>query len=71
MRFRRSYTKKYLSAAEVEKRLYGAPLPDLQKQARPLSGGALEAKEILNNLVERKGTVMPEDRKSTRLNSSH
>ena len=58
MRFRRAYTKKYLSAAEVEKRLYGAPLPDLNKPAP--SAGALEAKEILNNLVNRKGTVMPD-----------
>ena len=61
MRYRRSATpKKYLTAAEVERRLYGAPLPDLYKTAPPLSGGALEAKEILNNLVERKGTVMPD-----------
>jgi len=61
MRFRRSATpKKYLSASEVERRLYGAPLPDLNKTAPPPSGGALEAKEILNNLLERKGTVMPD-----------
>ena len=63
MRFRRSSTpKKYLSAAEVEKRLYGAPLPDLHKTTRPLSGGALEAKEIINKLqnTNRKGTVMPD-----------
>jgi len=49
MRFRRVATpKKYLTAAEVEKRLYGAPLPDLNKPAP--SAGALEAKEILNKL---------------------
>lgn len=61
MRFRRTATpKKYLTQAEVESRLYGAPLPDLHKNTRPLSGGALEAKEILNNLVNRKGTVMPD-----------
>ena len=63
MRFRRSATpKKYLSQAEVESRLYGAPLPDLHKNTRPLSGGALEAKEILNKLqgTNRKGTVMPD-----------
>lgn len=61
MRFRRSATpKKYLTASEVERRLYGAPLPDLNKTAPPPSGGALEAKQILNNLLERKGTVMPD-----------
>jgi hypothetical protein len=61
MRFRRSATpKKYLTASEVERRLYGAPLPDLNKTAPPPSGGAIEAKEILNNLVNRKGTVMPD-----------
>ena len=61
MRFRRSVTpKKYLTASEVERRLYGAPLPDLNKTAPPPSGGAIEAKEILNNLVNRKGTVMPD-----------
>ena len=63
MRFRRHATpKKYLSQAEVESRLYGAPLPDLHKNTRPLSGGALEAKEILNKLqgTNRKGTVMPD-----------
>ena len=61
MRFRRTATpKKYLSAGEVESRLYGAPLPDLHKNTRPLSGGALEAKEILNNLSHRKETVMPD-----------
>ena len=61
MRFRRSATpKKYLSAGEVESRLYGAPLPDLHKNTRPLSGGALEAREILNNLIDKKGTVMPD-----------
>lgn len=63
MRFRRTATpKKYLTASEVEKRLYGAPLPDLLKNTRPLSGGALEAKEIINKLqgTTRKGTVMPD-----------
>ena len=63
MRFRRHATpKKYLSQAEVESRLYGAPLPDLHKNTRPLSGGALEAKEILNKLqgTTRKETVMPD-----------
>ena len=61
MRFRRSATpKKYLTQAEVESRLYGAPLPDLHKNTRPLSEGALEAKEILNNLLHRKETVMPD-----------
>ena len=61
MRFRRHTTpKKYLTQGEVESRLYGAPLPDLHKSTRPLSGGALEAKEILNNLSHRKETVMPD-----------
>ena len=61
MRFRRHATpKKYLTQGEVESRLYGAPLPDLHKSTRPLSGGALEAKEILNNLSHRKETVMPD-----------
>jgi len=63
MRFRRHATpKKYLSEAEVESRLYGAPLPDLLKNTRPLSGGALEAKEIINKLqgTNKKGTVMPD-----------
>ena len=61
MRFRRHTTpKKYLTQGEVESRLYGAPLPDLLKNTRPLSGGALEAKEILNNLAHRKETVMPD-----------
>ena len=61
MRFRRHATpKKYLTQGEVESRLYGAPLPDLHKNTRPLSGGALEAKEILNNLAHRKETVMPD-----------
>jgi len=63
MRFRRTATpKKYLTASEVERRLYGAPLPDLLKNTRPLSGGALEAKEIINKLqgTTRKGTVMPD-----------
>ena len=61
MRFRRHATpKKYLTQGEVESRLYGAPLPDLHKNTRPLSGGALEAREILNNLLHRKETVMPD-----------
>jgi len=63
MRFRRTATpKKYLTQGEVESRLYGAPLPDLHKNTRPLSGGALEAKEIINKLqgTTRKGTVMPD-----------
>jgi hypothetical protein len=63
MRFRRTATpKKYLTQGEVESRLYGAPLPDLHKNTRPLSGGALEAKEILNKLqgTTKKGTVMPD-----------
>jgi len=61
MRFRRHTTpKKYLTQGEVESRLYGAPLPDLHKSTRPLSGGALEAREIINNLSHRKETVMPD-----------
>ena len=63
MRFRRHATpKKYLTQGEVESRLYGAPLPDLLKNTRPLSGGALEAKEIINKLqgTNRKGSVMPD-----------
>ena len=63
MRFRRHATpKKYLTQGEVESRLYGAPLPDLHKNTRPLSGGALEAKEIINKLqgTNRKETVMPD-----------
>ena len=63
MRFRRHATpKKYLTQGEVESRLYGAPLPDLLKNTRPLSGGALEAKEIINKLqgTNKKGTVMPD-----------
>ena len=63
MRFRRHATpKKYLTQGEVESRLYGAPLPDLHKNTRPLSGGALEAKEIINKLqgTNRKGSVMPD-----------
>jgi hypothetical protein len=62
MRFRRKYTKQYLSAAEVERRLYGAPLPEINKLPPPTSGGALEAKEIINKLqgTNRKGTVMPD-----------
>ena len=60
MRFRRAYKENILTAAEIERRLYGAPLPDINKHTPPPSGGALEAKEILNNLVNRKGTVMPD-----------
>ena len=60
MRFRRAYKQNILTAAEIERRLYGAPLPDINKHTPPPSGGALEAKEILNNLVNRKGTVMPD-----------
>jgi UDP-galactopyranose mutase len=53
MRFRRTATpKKYLTQGEVESRLYGAPLPDLHKNTRPLSGGALEAKEIINKQIQ-------------------
>ena len=70
MRFRRSHTpKKYLSAAEVESRLYGAPLPDLNKHKPPPSGGALEAKEILNNLAPRKGTLIMPDLQSALKNA--
>ena len=62
MRFRRAFKQQVLTAAEVERRLYGAPLPDLNKTAPPPSGGALEAKHILNNLLtqDKKGTVMPD-----------
>lgn len=62
MRFRRSYAKVVLSAAEVERRLYGAPLPDINKAKPALSGGALEATAIINKLqgTNRKGTVMPD-----------
>jgi hypothetical protein len=70
MRFRRTATpKKYLSEGEVESRLYGAPLPDLHKNTRPLSGGALEAKEILNNLAPRKGTLIMPDLQSALKNA--
>ena len=70
MRFRRSHTpKKYLSAAEVESRLYGAPLPDLNKHKPPPSGGALEAKEILNNLAPKKGTLIMPDLQSALKNA--
>ena len=64
MRFRRAYKENILSAAEIERRLYGAPLPDINKYTPPPSGGALEAKEILNNLLiedtNRKETIMPD-----------
>jgi hypothetical protein len=62
MRFRRAYKQTILTAAEIERRLYGAPLPDINKYTPPPSGGALEAKHILNNLLatDRKGTVMPD-----------
>jgi hypothetical protein len=60
MRFRRAFKQQVLTPAEIERRLYGAPLPEINKTAPPPSGGALEAKEILNNLLERKGTVMPD-----------
>ena len=70
MRFRRHTTpKKYLTQGEVESRLYGAPLPDLHKNTRPLSGGALEAKEILNNLAPRKGTLIMPDLQSALKNA--
>ena len=70
MRFRRHTTpKKYLTQGEVESRLYGAPLPDLLKNTRPLSGGALEAKEILNNLAPRKGTLIMPDLQSALKNA--
>lgn len=58
MRFRRAFRKEVLTAAEIERRLYGAPLPEMNKL--PPSAGALEAKEILNNLVKKEGTVMPD-----------
>jgi hypothetical protein len=60
MRFRRAYKENILTAAEIERRLYGAPLPDITKL--PPSAGALEAKEIINKLqgTNRKGTVMPD-----------
>ena len=49
--------------------MYGAPLPDLLKNTRPLSGGALEAKEILNNLAPRKGTLIMPDLQSALKNA--
>lgn len=60
MRFRRAFRKEILTAAEIERRLYGAPLPDITKL--PSSAGALEAKEIINKMqgTNRKGTVMPD-----------
>jgi hypothetical protein len=60
MRFRRAFRKEILTPAEIERRLYGAPLPELNKL--PPSAGALEAKEIINKLqgTNRKGTVMPD-----------
>lgn len=62
MRFRRAYKQNILSAAEIERRLYGAPLPEINKLPPAPSGGALEAKEIINKLqgTNRKGTVMPD-----------
>lgn len=60
MRFRRAFRKEVLTAAEIERRLYGAPLPEMNKL--PPSAGALEAKEIINKMqgTNRKGTVMPD-----------
>ena len=60
MRFRRAFRKEILTASEIERRLYGAPLTEINKHTPPPSGGALEAKEILNNLLHRKETVMPD-----------
>lgn len=62
MRFRRAFKQQVLTPAEIERRLYGAPLPEINRQAPALSGGALEAKEIINKLqnTNRKGTVMPD-----------
>jgi len=62
MRFRRAFRKEVLTAAEIERRLYGAPLPEINKLPPATSGGALEAKEIINKLqgTNRKGTVMPD-----------
>jgi len=60
MRFRRAFRKEILTASEIERRLYGAPLTEMNKHTPPPSGGALEAKEILNNLLHRKETVMPD-----------
>jgi hypothetical protein len=62
MRFRRAYKQTILSAAEIERRLYGAPLPEINKLPPAPSGGALEAKEIINKMqgTNRKGTVMPD-----------
>lgn len=62
MRFRRAFKQQVLTPAEIERRLYGAPLPEINRQAPAPSGGALEAKEIINKLqgTNRKGTVMPD-----------
>jgi len=62
MRFRRAYKENILTAAEIERRLYGAPLPEINKLPPAPSGGALEAKEIINKIqgTNRKGTVMPD-----------
>ena len=62
MRFRRKFKQQVLTAAEIERRLYGAPLPEINKLPPATSGGALEAKEIINKLqgTNRKGTVMPD-----------
>lgn len=62
MRFRRKFKQQVLTAAEIERRLYGAPLPEINKLPPAPSGGALEAKEIINKLqgTNRKGTVMPD-----------
>lgn len=62
MRFRRAFKQQVLTAAEIERRLYGAPLPEINKLPPAPSGGALEAKEIINKLqgTNRKGTVMPD-----------
>jgi hypothetical protein len=62
MRFRRTFKQQVLTAAEIERRLYGAPLPEINKLPPAPSGGALEAKEIINKLqgTNRKGTVMPD-----------
>ena len=51
MRFRRTFKQQVLTAAEIERRLYGAPLPEINKLPPALSGGALEAKEIINKLI--------------------
>jgi hypothetical protein len=62
MRFRRMFRQQVLTPAEIERRLYGAPLPEINKLPPTPSGGALEAKEIINKLqgTNRKGTVMPD-----------